>query len=164
MRHPPLEISEVRVQLNQREHGRVRAFCSVTFADQFVVRDLKVIASDQGEFVAMPSRKLADRCGHCGEKNPLRARFCNQCGAELDPARATAGQEGRARLHADLAHPINRDCRRRLEAAILEAYHNEVEDSRQDGYVPKHLDEFEEEDGLHFESDGGVEAGGEASA
>ncbi len=35
----------------------------------FVIRDLKIIEGAKGFFVAMPSRKLTDRCGHCGTKN-----------------------------------------------------------------------------------------------
>src|SRR5215813_8935543 len=67
---------------------RLQAFCSVTFDDAFVVRDLKIIEGTKGSFVAMPSRKLTDRCPQCSCKNHLRARFCNQCGAKLDEDRA----------------------------------------------------------------------------
>src|SRR6187200_948482 len=101
---------------------RLQAFCSVTFDDAFVIRDLKIIEGTKGSFVAMPSRKLTDRCVRCGCKNHLRARYCNHCGGRLDEERATRMTEGRAKLHADIAHPINSACREALQGTILKAY------------------------------------------
>src|SRR5947209_7017783 len=90
---------------------RLMAFCSITFDDAFVVRDLKIIEGAKGCFVAMPSRKLTDRCGGCGCKNHLRARCCNNCGHRLDENRGMRDGDGRVKLHADIAHPINSTCR-----------------------------------------------------
>src|SRR5436305_11752011 len=104
---------------------RLQAFCSVTFDDAYVVRDLKIIEGTKGSFVAMPSRKLTDRCTSCGCKNHLRARYCNQCGGKLDEDRATRDADGRVKLHADIAHPINSACREVIQTAVLKAYHTE---------------------------------------
>src|SRR5262249_27963427 len=112
-----------------------------------VVRDLKIIEGTKGSFVAMPSRKLTDRCGHCGCKNHLRARFCNQCGAKLDEDRATRDAEGRVKLHADIAHPINSACREVIQAAVLKASHAEKERSKQPGYVCTYDDYDSDYDG-----------------
>jgi stage V sporulation protein G len=117
------------------ENERLQAFCSVTFDDAFVIRDLKIIEGTKGSFVAMPSRKLTDRCGHCGCKNHLRSRFCNQCGAKLDEDRATRDADGRVKLHADIAHPINSACREVIQGAVLKAFQMERERSKQPGYV-----------------------------
>ena len=57
-----MEITEVRIKLMEDNNERLQAFCSVTFDDAFVVRDLKIIEGTKGSFVAMPSRKLTDRC------------------------------------------------------------------------------------------------------
>ena len=104
-------ITEVRIKLMDENNERLQAFCSVTFDDCFVIRDLKIIEGTKGSFVAMPSRKLTDRCTGCGSKNHLRARHCNQCGTRLDENRAIRDTDGRAKLHADIAHPINSTCR-----------------------------------------------------
>jgi stage V sporulation protein G len=128
-------ITEVRIKLMEDNNERLQAFCSVTFDDAFVVRDLKIIEGTKGSFVAMPSRKLTDRCPQCGCKNHLRARYCNQCGAKLDEDRATRDADGRAKLHADIAHPINSACREVIQTAVLKAYHEERERSKQPGYV-----------------------------
>jgi stage V sporulation protein G len=129
-----VEITEVRIKLVADNNERLQAFCSVTFDDMFVVRDVKIIEGAKGSFVAMPSRKLTDRCSHCGCKNHLRGRFCNQCGSKLDEDRATRNHDGRAKLHADIAHPINSASREKIQSAILRAYADEVELSKQPGY------------------------------
>src|SRR5215470_10447048 len=129
------------------ENERLQAFCSVTFDDAFVIRDLKIIEGTKGSFVAMPSRKLTDRCPQCGSKNHLRARHCNQCGSRLDEDRATRDADGRAKLHADIAHPINSACREVIQSAVLRAYQEEKERAKQPGYVPSYDDydsDFEE--------------------
>ncbi len=130
-------ITEVRIKLMEdgNENERLQAFCSVTFDDAYVVRDLKIIEGTKGSFVAMPSRKLTDRCGGCGCKNHLRARFCNQCGGKLDEDRATRDVDGRVKLHADIAHPINSACREVIQSAVLKAFREEKERSKQPGYV-----------------------------
>jgi stage V sporulation protein G len=38
----------------------MRAIVSVTFDDEFVVHDIKVIEGDKGLFIAMPSKKTAE--------------------------------------------------------------------------------------------------------
>ena len=130
-------ITEVRIKLmeDHNENERLQAFCSVTFGDAFVVRDLKIIEGTKGPFVAMPSRKLTDRCPGCGCKNHLRARYCNQCGGKLDEDRATRDADGRVKLHADISHPINSACREVIQTAVIKAFQEEKVRSRQPGYI-----------------------------
>lgn len=129
-----MQITEVRIKLCEENRERLLAFCSVTFDNAFVIRDLKIIDGSRGLFVAMPSRKLTDRCG-CGCKNHLRARFCNNCGRKLDEARAVREAEGRAKLHADIAHPIHCQAREQIQGAIAKAYGDERERAKLPGYV-----------------------------
>jgi stage V sporulation protein G len=121
-----VEITEVRIKLMEDPHDRLQAFCSITFDGCFVIRDLKIIQGAKGSFVAMHSRKLTDRCPRCFTKNHLRALHCNQCGAKLDEERATKDADGRAKLYADIAHPINSDCRELIQTRVLDAYSEEV--------------------------------------
>src|SRR5690242_3605942 len=120
---------------NSGSNERLQAFCSITFDDMFVIRDLKIIEGAKGFFVAMPSRKLTDRCHNCGTKNHLRSRFCNQCGCRLDEHRAVRDADGRAKLHADIAHPINSACREVIQSAVIKAYTEERERAKMPGYV-----------------------------
>ena len=131
-----MEITEVRVKLMMSRNDKLRAFCSVTLGNAFVIRDLKIIEGTRGPFIAMPSRKLTDRCPNCSGKNALRARFCNECGGPLTPDRSDRDPQGRSRLHADIAHPIHAAARKDMENKILKEYEAEVERSKQPGYTP----------------------------
>ncbi|MFA7019928.1 MAG: septation regulator SpoVG [Sphaerochaetaceae bacterium] len=51
-----MEITDVRVRRITSE-GKLRAYATITFDNQFVVHNLKVIDGKSGLFVAMPSRK-----------------------------------------------------------------------------------------------------------
>jgi stage V sporulation protein G len=136
-------ISNPPPSRNGETAGRLRAFCSLTFDDTFVVRDVKLIEGHEGLFLAMPSRKLCDRCRRCGEKNHLRARFCNLCGSRLDESRHTGSRNSgnlRIKLHADVAHPINAAFRESLERQVLAAYEQELERSHQPGYIAPDLE------------------------
>jgi len=142
-------ITEVRIKLVEENNERLMAFCSITLDNAFVIRDLKIIEGTKGMFVAMPSRKLTDRCPHCGSKNHLRARFCNNCGHKLDENRASRDMEGRAKLHADIAHPINSSCREVMQSAIIKAFSEEKERAKLPGYVCT----YDDYDGGDFDGD-----------
>jgi len=155
-----VEITEAKIKLMPSRSDRLQAFCTITIDNDFVIRDIKIIEGAKGAFVAMPSRKLTDKCPKCGGKNHLRARHCNDCGAKLDENRATKDKRGRAKLHADIAHPINSACRERIQKKIIEAFDEEMNRSRQPGYVPPTFGE-EDDSGDEYEQE---EEKGEASA
>ncbi len=138
-----MEISEVRVKMVQNKDDRLKGFCSMTIDNEFVVRDIKVIEGTSGLFVAMPSRKMSDHCGKCGGKNHLRAKFCNNCGAQLQENRARKDTKGRMKLHADIAHPINAECRKNIQETIVAAFEEELEKSKQPGYKPLDMDDMD---------------------
>jgi len=54
-----MDITDVRVRKVNRD-GKMKAIVSVTFENEFVVHDIKVIDGDKGLFIAMPSRKTLD--------------------------------------------------------------------------------------------------------
>lgn len=54
-----MEITDVRVR-KINEEGKMRAVVSVTFDNEFVVHDIKVIEGQNGLFIAMPSRKTPE--------------------------------------------------------------------------------------------------------
>lgn len=154
-----MNITEVRVKLMHDRTDRLRAFCSVTIDDDFVVHDLRVIEGRKGMFVAMPSRKLRDNCPRCGSKNELRASYCSSCGGELAEGRGAAAG-GPDRYHVDVAHPINTACRETLQTTVLAAYEEEARRARE-GLEPLHeytgagLEELAEE---YEEEEEGAEA------
>lgn len=145
-----MEITEVRIKLMEEPGERLKAFCSITFDDCFVVRDLKIIEGANGPFVAMPSRKLTAHCGNCRSKNHLRAGYCNQCGTRLKENQASRDEEGRAKLYADIAHPINTTCREMIQQRVIAAFEEEKVRSKLPGYVPSY-DDFDQEEALAVE-------------
>lgn len=144
-----MEITEVRIKLMEDASERLQAFCSITFDDCFVIRDLKIIGGANGPFVAMPSRKLTAHCQQCGCKNHLRAGYCNQCGARLKEDRAPRDEDGRAKLYADIAHPINSTCREMIQQKVIEAFAKELQDAKLPGYVSRYDDFDHEIDDVH---------------
>ena len=54
-----MDITDVRVRKIGGD-GKMKAVASVTFDNDFVVHDIKVIEGQSGLFIAMPSRKTPD--------------------------------------------------------------------------------------------------------
>lgn len=54
-----MNITDVRIR-KLSEEGKMRAVVSVTFDNEFVVHDIKIIDGQNGLFIAMPSRKVDD--------------------------------------------------------------------------------------------------------
>ena len=135
-----MEITEVRIKLVDSSSDKLRAFCSITIDDCFVIRDLKIIDGTKGAFVAMPSRKMTEKCRRCNCKNYTRAKFCNDCGGKL-PAVRSEDDDGRGKLHADIAHPINSECRERLQSQVLDEYHAELDREGETTYEPDDIDD-----------------------
>ena len=128
-----MEITEVRVSPAGSREDKLKAFCSVTFDNCFVVRDIRVIEGSKGLFIAMPSRKLTVRCGGCGFKNVVRSHYCNQCGDSIDRSLSDQVEQGRSKLHADIAHPILTEFREEIQDHVLDAYENFLDD-QEDGF------------------------------
>ena len=54
-----MTITDVRIRKIAAE-GKIKAIVSITFDNEFVVHDIKVIEGQNGLFIAMPSRKTPD--------------------------------------------------------------------------------------------------------
>ena len=54
-----MQVTDVRVRKVDKE-GKMKAIVSITFDNEFVIHDIKVIEGEKGLFIAMPSRKAAD--------------------------------------------------------------------------------------------------------
>ena len=52
-----MNITDVRVRPVDKEDSKMKAIASITIDGEFVVHDIKVIASEKGLFVSMPSKK-----------------------------------------------------------------------------------------------------------
>ncbi len=54
-----VKITDVRIRKINTD-GKMKAIVSVTFDEQFVVHDIKIIEGQHGLFIAMPSRKTPE--------------------------------------------------------------------------------------------------------
>lgn len=54
-----MKVTDVRIR-KITDEGKMKAIVSVTLDDEFVVHDIKIIDGQNGLFIAMPSRKMAD--------------------------------------------------------------------------------------------------------
>jgi len=54
-----MKITEVKV-FPAKENGRLKAYATIVFDNDFIVRDLKIIEGNKGLFVSMPSRRRKD--------------------------------------------------------------------------------------------------------
>lgn len=99
-----MEVTNVRVKVMQSD-GNLKAYATITFDDEFVVKDIKVVDGPKGLFIAMPSKPIKNRrTTEESEENP----------------------ETREKFHKDIAHPINSAAREKIQKAILTAYEEEL--------------------------------------
>ena len=163
-----MEITDIRLKLINDATDRLKAVCTITFDDEFVVRDVKVVEGTGSVFVAMPSRKLSLACNKCGYKNHMRAKYCNDCGTKLSIHDMPADAEGRTRLHRDIAHPITASFRDAVQKRVIEAYDAErqgatdVDDAEHTDDAP--AEEADEYSALIADLKGGRESGGKDGA
>lgn len=54
-----MDITDVRIR-KVNDEGKMKAIVSITFDDEFVVHDIKIIEGQNGPFIAMPSRKMSE--------------------------------------------------------------------------------------------------------
>ena len=102
-----MEVTNVGISLKNTE-GTLRAYATVTFDDEFVVKDIKITETEKGLAMSMPRRKV---------------KFKEEVD-ESDP-------EIRAKLYKDIAHPINSQAREKIEKAVFAKYEEELKKSQE---------------------------------
>lgn len=54
-----MEITNVNVRVIDKDNSKMRGFASVTFDNQFVVHDIRILEREDGFFLAMPNKQVA---------------------------------------------------------------------------------------------------------
>lgn len=54
-----MNITDVRIR-KMPEDNKLLAIVSVTFDEEFVIHDIKLIEGEKGRFIAMPSKKMGE--------------------------------------------------------------------------------------------------------
>ena len=52
-----IKITDVKIRIVNAENSKLKAVASIIIDECFAVHDIKIIEGDNGEFIAMPSRK-----------------------------------------------------------------------------------------------------------
>lgn len=55
-----ITVTDVRIKKYDNPENKIKAVANITIDDTFVIHDIKVIDSEKGLFVAMPSKKGTD--------------------------------------------------------------------------------------------------------
>ena len=71
-----MKITEVRIRTVTGE-SKLKAYATVTFDDEFVVHNIKVIVSKNGLFIAMPARLTANN-EYKDIVHPINSEFRNK--------------------------------------------------------------------------------------
>lgn len=122
----PIVVTRVEIQLatSEKSHRKgLRAYVDLEINGGLVIEEARLIESSYGFHVSMPSRKATVHC-ECGDKNPIKAKFCHECGTYLPPLNLPVPRdlEGRPILYHDVAFPINQSVRDVIELAVKDAY------------------------------------------
>jgi stage V sporulation protein G len=75
-----MEVTDVRIRKinpGSADDSKMRAIVSVTFDNEFVVHDIKVIQGAEKLFIAMPSRKVEDGT-YKDITHPIKSGFRNK--------------------------------------------------------------------------------------
>ena len=118
-----MKVTEVRLNRVAGD-SLVRAYAGIVLDGELALHDLKLLSGPRGTFLAMPTRKLTDRCLSCQTKNHLRAKYCNECAFPLSAPEGRIKIDavtGRLLLHADVVHPISQGLRQHIEDRVLAA-------------------------------------------
>jgi stage V sporulation protein G len=121
-----MEITRTFVRLANPNDRGLKAYCSVTFDNSLAVNDIKILKLQNRILVAMPGRKVTAPCDACQFENPVQAKFCTECGVKLSPTPKLSPTGDRIIRFIDVVHPINRELRNQIEAAVMSAYTEEM--------------------------------------
>lgn len=116
-----MEVAVTTVRPPDQNGSSLRAYCTLVLDNELVLQDVKLIAGNSGLFVCMPAKKVTEKCGQCGAKNPLLANYCSTCGHKF-----AAPSDRSSKLFFDVVYPINAECRKKITEAVLGAYNKEL--------------------------------------
>jgi len=124
-----------RLSLAQPRHSedRVRAYLTLLIDGKFLVHDVRIVETNGGLLVAMPSKMLQVRCRACLRRNAVNASFCNWCGCRSPGGRQAAEEVAEGPMRIDLAHPLTPLVRKELESAVFNEYLKALEHGLQGG-------------------------------
>lgn len=86
-----MKITEVRIRTVSGE-SKLKAYATVTFDNEFVVHNIKIIESKNGLFIAMPARLTANN-EYKDIVHPINSQFRNKLQEEILDAYSNENNE-----------------------------------------------------------------------
>ena len=126
-----MNVTKVTVHLEQ--HWTLRAYCEVELDGEFVLKQVKIVEKAGRFIIGMPSKQRTTPCldKTCNTPCSILYRYCPNCAANqgeqedrVEMIRQHVGEKDGEKIsfYSDLFHPINADCRAKLERAVLAEY------------------------------------------
>jgi len=79
-----MKITRIDIKLSQASNQKLKAYASVAFDNDLIVRNFRIIKGKNDElFVAFPNVEKKRICKSCGTKVSFKDSFCRKCGKEL---------------------------------------------------------------------------------
>lgn len=124
-----MNVTAVNVHLEN--HTTLRAYCEVELDGEFVLKQVKVVEKNGRFIVGMPSKQRSTPCTKCHTPCSILYEFCPACSLSQGPQEPRIEQIRKhsniapgdiVSFYSDMFHPINSDCRRKIEDAVMAAY------------------------------------------
>ena len=124
-----MNVTAVNVHLEN--HSTLRAYCEVELDGEFVLKQVKIVEKNGRFIVGMPSKQRSTPCTGCHTPSSILYEFCPACGKSQGPQEPRIEQIRKhsniaagdiVSFYSDLFHPINAECRGKIERAVLAAY------------------------------------------
>jgi len=120
-----MEITDIRIKKRDGD-GRLKAIVSVTFDNEFVIHDVKIIEGNNGtDFIAMPSRKTPD-----GEYKDIAHPIHTQAREKLE--RAIFEKYAEVKAAAPVSAPIYAPAYEQDEQATTETEVEQADEAEAD--------------------------------
>ncbi|MFH1422009.1 MAG: zinc ribbon domain-containing protein, partial [Planctomycetota bacterium] len=116
-----IEVTQINVTPVERA-GRLCAVCELVINRVFIIKEIKIISTKYGNIVRLPEKEVVMSCPYCKNRNHLRARFCNACGAKL-----TNGKKEKkintplSQFFYPVVFPMSVECREYISNVVLSA-------------------------------------------
>ena len=124
-----MKVTQVKIK-SLIPTGAVACYASIVLDEVLKIEDLRLVRHGGAFVVAMPDRKMTDRCPECGKKNAVFDLYCGRCGNPRGEARQALQHDGsplldsrgRPKTRQDLVYPLDYSLRRAITEAVVSAY------------------------------------------
>lgn len=125
-RKRPMIATNIQIFLNEGGRSAVLAWVNITIENAVAIRDIKLIRrKDGGYMLAFPNKSYKISCPYCHTSIAITAKFCEECGREMERTPWPLDKRGVPYHSKDCAYPITKEVRDYLTEIVLSEYEYE---------------------------------------